>query len=80
MYLICWQVIWLESDKENKKTGVINESFMVRITDPMLYDRIHILSNEYSVSVESLVNVAVRRLVEDIDCVRELRAGNINLK
>ena len=53
---------------------------MVRITDPMLYDRIHILSNEYSVSVESLVNVAVRRLVEDIDFVRELRAGNINLK
>ena len=80
MYLICWQVIWLESDKDNKKTGAINESFMVRITDPMLYDRIHILSNEYSVSVESLVNVAVRRLVEDIDFVRELRAGNINLK
>ena len=80
MYLICWQVIWLESDKENKKTGAINESFMVRITDPMLYDRIHILSNEYSVSVESLVNVAVRRLLEDVDFVRGLRSGNINLK
>lgn len=80
MYLICWQVIWLESNRENKKTDTINESFMVRITDPMLYDRVHILSNEYSVPVESLVNVAVRRLVEDIDFVRDLRAGNINLE
>ena len=32
-------------------------------TDPMLYDRLHTLSAEYSLSVEMLVNVAVKRLV-----------------
>ncbi|MDE6976225.1 MAG: hypothetical protein K2P13_04385 [Lachnospiraceae bacterium] len=53
---------------------------MVQITDSMLYDRVHTLSIEYSVSVESLVNVAVRRLLEDVDFVRGLRSGNINLK
>lgn len=55
-------------------------NFVVQITDPMLYDRVHILSDEYSVSVERLINVALKRLVNDVDFVRDLRTGNINLK
>lgn len=47
----------------------------VELSDPMLYDRLHTLSAEYSVSVELLVNLAVRRLVDDIDFVRNLRIG-----
>ena len=39
------------------------ETFSVQLTDPMLYDRLHTLSAEYSVSVEVLVNAAVKRLV-----------------
>lgn len=49
------------------------ENFTVQFTDPMLYDRLHTLSAEYSVSVEFLVNVAVKRLVDDVDFVRSLR-------
>lgn len=41
----------------------------------MLYDRLHTLSVEYSVSVEWLVNAAVKRLIEEVDFVRDLRAG-----
>ena len=51
------------------------EKFEVQLTNPMLYDRLHTLSAEYSVSVEFLVNVAVKRLVADIDFVRNLRMG-----
>ena len=51
------------------------ENFTVQLTSPMLYDRLHTLSAEYSVSAEQLVNVAVKRLVEDIDFVRCLRTG-----
>ena len=43
------------------------EEFAVRITDPMLYDRLRNLSVEYSVSVELLVNAAVKRLIDDVD-------------
>ena len=53
------------------------ETFSIQLTDPMLYDRLHTLSAEYSVSVEMLVNVAVKRLVEDVDFVRSLRTGKI---
>ena len=53
------------------------QPFLVQLTDPMLYDRLHTLSAEYSVSVESLVNVAVKRLVDDVDFVRSLRTGEI---
>lgn len=53
------------------------EDFRVPLADPMLYDRLRTLSAEYSLSVELLVNAAVRRLVNDIDFVRGLRTGKI---
>ncbi|MBD5149013.1 MAG: hypothetical protein HDT18_01235 [Oscillibacter sp.] len=53
------------------------ETFSVQLTDPMLYDKLHTLSTEYSVSVELLVNVAVKRLVDDVDFMRSLRTGKI---
>ena len=51
------------------------ETFTVPLTDPMLYDRLRTLSAEYDLSVASLVNVAVKRLIEDVDFVRSLRTG-----
>lgn len=51
------------------------EIFSVQLTDPMLYDRLHTLLAEYSVSVEQLVNTAVKRLADDVDFVRSLRTG-----
>lgn len=53
------------------------ENFSVKLTDPMLYDKLYTLSAEYSVSVELLVNAAVKRLVDDVDFVRSLRTGKI---
>lgn len=51
--------------------------FSVSLTDPMLYDRLHALSAEYSVPVELLANAAVRKLMDDVDFVRGLRAGKV---
>ncbi len=68
---------------ENMYTGVENvvkENLMVQLTDSMLYDRLHTLSVEYSVSEEFLVNVAVSRLIGEVDFVRSLRSGKAELK
>lgn len=51
------------------------ENFTVQLTNPMLYDRLHTLSAECSVSTEQLVNVAVHRLLDDVDFVKTLRTG-----
>ena len=51
------------------------ETFTVQLMDPMLHDRLRTLSAEYDLSVASLVNVAVKRLVDDVDFVRSLRTG-----
>lgn len=51
------------------------ETFTVQLTVPMLYDKLRTLSAEYDLSVEYLVNVAVRRLIDDVDFVRSLRTG-----
>lgn len=55
----------------------LKENFIVQITNPMLYDRLHTLSVEYSVSEEMLVNIAVKRLLDDVGFVRNLRVGKI---
>lgn len=64
-----------EDERIRKENKDIMETFTVRLTDAMMYDRLHILSAEYSISVEALINIAVRRLVSDIDFVRDLRIG-----
>ena len=51
------------------------EAFTVPLADPMLYDRLRTLSAEYDLSVASLVNAAVKRLIEDVDFVRSFKAG-----
>lgn len=53
------------------------ETFTVQLTDPMLYDRLRTLSTEYDLSVEYLVNMAVRRLMDDVEFVRNLRIGKV---
>ena len=60
-------------DREESRS----ENFKVRLNDPMLYDRLHTLSAEYSVPVELLVNLAVKRLIDDVDLVRSLRMGKV---
>lgn len=57
------------------KNSIAGESIVVRISDPMLFDRLVSLSAEYSVPTELLVNVAIKKLIEDVDLVRKLRAG-----
>ena len=69
---------------ENRYTGgksrEAEENFTVQLTNPMLYDRLNILSAEYSVSVEYLVNEAVNRMISDVDFVRSLRHGKSESK
>jgi cytochrome bd-type quinol oxidase subunit 1 len=71
----------MHKDNDNINTEVNNsmEDFRVLITNPMMYDRLHTLSVEYSVSVELLVNLAVKRLADDVDFVRSLRVGDIKI-
>ncbi len=60
-----------------EKGGIMSENYMLPLTDPILFDRLHTLSVEYSLSVELLVNVAVKRLIDDVDFVRSLRMGKV---
>ena len=51
------------------------EKFTVQLMDPLLYNKLYILAAEYSISVETLINIAIKRFIEDIDFVRSLRVG-----
>ena len=51
------------------------ETFAIYLTDGMLYDKLHRFAAEYSLPVEVLVNLAVKRLEGDIELVRNLRSG-----
>ena len=56
------------------------EKITVELTNSLLYDRLHTLSAEYSVPAELLINIAVKRLIDDVDLVRGLRTGRIELE
>lgn len=56
------------------------EIITIQLSSSMLYDRLHILSAEYSVSVDSLISLAVKRLLDDVEVVRALRNGKVKLE
>ena len=70
----------IEEKSENSPEKTSKENLVIRVTNPMLYDKLHTLSAEYSLSTEFLVNVAVDRLLNDIDFVRNLRNGKVSWK
>ena len=53
------------------------EHITVQLEEPMLIDKLHTLSAEYSVSMDLLINLAIKRLINDIDLIRNLRTGKI---
>lgn len=65
-------------EERKKRKNIPEEEMIIRLTDSMVYDRLHTLSLEYSVSVELLVTIAVKRLIDDVELVRYLRAGKID--
>jgi len=46
------------------------------VLDPITYDKLCILANEYETTKESLVHLAIQSLISDVEFVRNLR--NIN--
>ena len=70
----------MEEKCNNSNSSNSMENFAVQLTEPLLYDRLHTLSVEYSISIEILVNAAVKRLIDDVDFVRSLRVGEIKLE
>ena len=56
------------------------EPITIQITAPMQYDKLRTLAAEYSVSTELLINLAVKRLLDDIELFRKLRTGEVRLE
>lgn len=52
---------------------------VVEFSVSLLYDRLHTLSVEYDIPLEQLVNLAVKRLLDDVDWLRDLRKREENL-
>ena len=46
--------------------------------NPPLYDKLLTIALEYSVTVDLLINLAVKRLIDDVELLRDLRAGKVD--
>lgn len=64
----------------NSENHMPVKNLTIQFTSSMLYDRLRTLSDEYAISEEFLINAAVKRLVDDVDFLRSLRAGKIELE
>ena len=56
------------------------ERITVQLTDPALLNRLQTLAVEYSVTPDILITLAVKRLIDDVDFFRNLRAEKIKLE
>lgn len=56
------------------------EKITIEFINPLLYDRLHTLSNEYDMDANLLINLAVERLLDDVEIFRKLRTGKVKLK
>ena len=52
---------------------------IVEFTNPDIIFKLNLLSNEYTVPFDVLVNLAVLKLIDDVSLLRMLRNGNLNL-
>lgn len=56
------------------------EIITIQLIDPMLYDRLHTLSVEYGLSADLIISLAVKRLLDDVEVIRDMRSGKIKLE
>ena len=59
-----------------KGVNMPNDTIMkVEIEDYILYDRINDLAVQYATSTDCLMNLAIKRLINDMEFYKDLRAG-----
>ena len=56
------------------------ESMTEKLNDALLQDKLQILAADYSVTKDLLITIAVKRLIDDVEFVRNLRAGKTVLE
>ena len=53
---------------------------IINFANPMLRDKLNTLCIKYDVSAELIVNLAIKRLIDDIETIRDLRVGKVNIE
>jgi len=56
------------------------EQITIQFRNPLLLDRLRTLSAEYNIPCESLIIVAVKHLLDDVEFIRSLRMGVVTLE
>ena len=51
----------------------------IEFINSQIIDKLNIISNEYAVSFDALINFAVLKLIDDVNLLRLLRNGSLNL-
>jgi len=57
--------------KDMNSTKIIR----IELEDHLLHDKLHFLAMEYTISIDSLTSIAIRRLLDDVNFFRGLRMG-----
>jgi hypothetical protein len=50
----------------------------VEFLNSTLVDKVNLISNEYSMPFDTLVNIAVLKFIDDVNLLRQLRNGSLN--
>ena len=68
-------------EKGFRENGMeMQNTIIVQFVSSMTCDRLRTLSSEYNLPMSALVDLAVQRLLKDVDFMRNLRAGTVKLE
>lgn len=59
------------------KNETNGQAYTIYLTSGLLYDKLHTLAAEYALPVEKLAELAMERLLRDVEMVRGLRNGKV---
>jgi hypothetical protein len=55
------------------------EKITIHLVKPIIHDKLYTLAAEYNTTIDTLVNLALKRFINDVEVINNLRTGKTNL-
>jgi hypothetical protein len=58
----------------------MEQKITIHLVKPIIHDKLYTLAAEYNTTIDTLVNLALKRFINDIETIRNLREGKVDLE
>jgi hypothetical protein len=55
------------------------DKITIHLVKPIIHDKLYTLAAEYNTTIDTLVNLALKRFINDVEVINNLRTGKTDL-